>query len=117
MSRRAEQFDVAIVGARCAGSPLAALLARRGLRVCVVDSAHFPSETLSTHVIQPCGVRILGELGVLPRLTAAGAVPLDRFTLVNDDAALMKGIHVMDQKAQRIIDPSNIIKRRVAARS
>ena len=39
-----------------------------------------------------------------------------RITLVNDDEALMKGIHVMELKTQRIIDPSNIIKRRVASR-
>jgi menaquinone-9 beta-reductase len=37
-----ETFDVAIVGARCAGSPLAAMLARRGLRVCLLDRARFP---------------------------------------------------------------------------
>jgi hypothetical protein len=42
--------------------------------------------------------------------------PHEAITLVNDDEALVKGIHVMDQKTQRIIDPSNIIKRRVAAR-
>jgi len=88
MSRRAEQFDVAIVGARCAGSPLAALLAGRGLRVCVVDGARFPSETLSTHVIQPCGVAALRRLGVLDPLLAAGAVPLTRFTLVAGDARI-----------------------------
>src|SRR5947208_9519639 len=88
MSRRAEQFDVAIVGARCAGSPLAALLAGRGLRVCVVDGALFPSETLSTHVIQPCGVAALRRLGVLDSLLAAGAVPLTRFTLVAGDARI-----------------------------
>src|SRR4051812_34748807 len=33
----AEHFDVIIVGARCAGSPLATLLARTGIKVCVVD--------------------------------------------------------------------------------
>ncbi|TSD99763.1 FAD-dependent monooxygenase [Skermania sp. ID1734] len=78
-------FDVVIVGARCAGSPLAILLARRGLRVCLVDKANFPHETPSTHVIQPCGVRILAELGVLESVLATGAVPLDWFTMVNDD--------------------------------
>jgi hypothetical protein len=42
--------------------------------------------------------------------------PHEAITLVNDDEAPMKGIHVMEQKTQRIIDPSNIIQRRVAAR-
>lgn len=81
-------FDVVIVGARCAGAPLAMMLARAGVRVCVLDKAHFPSETPSTHIIQPSGVQRLADLGVLPAVMAAGAVPLDRFTLVNDDVRI-----------------------------
>jgi menaquinone-9 beta-reductase len=64
----AEHFDVIIVGARCAGSPLATLLARAGIKVCLVDRAGFPSDTPSTHTIQPSGVKILAELGALDRL-------------------------------------------------
>ena len=79
------RFDVVIVGARCAGSPLALMLARRGLSVCLVDRAKFPSETPSTHLIQPCGVQLLDRLGVLEAVLAAGAVPLDRLTMVIDD--------------------------------
>ncbi|MCT7657298.1 NAD(P)/FAD-dependent oxidoreductase [Mycobacterium deserti] len=81
-------FDVVIVGARCAGSPLAVLLARRGFRVCVVDKARFPSDTPSTHVIQPAGVAALEHIGVLGPALAAGAVPLDRLTLVNEDVRI-----------------------------
>jgi menaquinone-9 beta-reductase len=83
-----ESFDVVVVGARCAGSPLAVMLARRGLSVCVVERARFPSETPSTHMIQPCGVRILDELGVLDTLLSAGAVPLREFTIVSDDVRI-----------------------------
>lgn len=83
-----DEFDVVVVGARCAGSPLANMLAHKGLRVCVLDRARFPSETSSTHVIQPVGVAILDRLGVLENAIAAGAVPLDRFTLVNDDVRI-----------------------------
>lgn len=81
-----KRFDVVVVGARCAGSPLATMLARRGLSVCLVDRAHFPSETPSTHIIQPSGVQVLDELGVLDAVMGAGAVPLDRMTMVIDDA-------------------------------
>ncbi len=81
-------FDVVIVGARCAGSALAAFLARGGLRVCVVDKATFPQDTPSTHVVQPVGVQILDELGVLPAARRAGARPIDKFTLVNDDVRI-----------------------------
>ena len=81
-----------VVGARCAGSPLATLLARRGLRVCVLDRSRFPSEALSTHVIQPRGAAVLDRLGVLEPVLAAGAVPLTRFTLVSDDVRLSAAI-------------------------
>ena len=46
-------FDVVIVGARCAGSPLAALLARQGVQVALVERATFPRDTLSTHIVVP----------------------------------------------------------------
>ena len=58
-------WDVIVVGARCAGSSLARFLARAGKRVLIVDAAAFPSDQpMSTHFIQPFGVRILDELGV-----------------------------------------------------
>lgn len=88
-------YDVVVVGARCAGSPLAAMLARRGLRVCVLDRARFPSETPSTHVIQPCGVEILDEIGVLDSVLAHGAVPLDHFTLVYEDVRIEAALDVV----------------------
>ena len=53
------------------------------------------------------------DLAFLPLMLQA---PHEAITLVNDDEALMKGIHVMEQKTQRIIDPGNIVKRRVALR-
>lgn len=83
-----ESFDVVVVGARCAGSPLATMLARRGLKVCVLDRARFPSETPSTHMIQQCGTAILDEIAVLPALLSAGAAPLHAATLVSDDVRL-----------------------------
>ena len=52
-------FDVIVVGARCAGSPTAMLLARKGYRVLVVDRASFPSDTVSTHILHPLGVDAL----------------------------------------------------------
>lgn len=83
-----ESFDVIVVGARCAGSPLAAFLAARGLAVCVVDRASFPSEVPSTHMIHPSGVLGLERLGLLERLLATGAPPLDRGGFVIDDVHL-----------------------------
>jgi 2-polyprenyl-6-methoxyphenol hydroxylase-like FAD-dependent oxidoreductase len=68
-------FDVIIVGARVAGAATAMLLARAGLRVLVVDRAHFPSDTLSTHQIQLPGVARLARFGLLEPLLDAGTPP------------------------------------------
>jgi flavin-dependent dehydrogenase len=69
-------YDVIVVGARCAGSPTAMLLARRGHRVLVLDRATFPSDTLSTHVITPAGVAMLDEWGLLRQVLATGCPPM-----------------------------------------
>lgn len=65
-------FDVVIVGARCAGAPLALLLARQGCRVVLIDRDCFPSDRLSTHVLWPPGVAALGRWGLWDRVMAAG---------------------------------------------
>ncbi len=69
----AERYDVVVVGARCAGSPLATRLAEGGLSVALVDRATFPSDTLSTHIFQAEAVACLSRLGVLDRVRASGA--------------------------------------------
>jgi 2-polyprenyl-6-methoxyphenol hydroxylase-like FAD-dependent oxidoreductase len=65
-------YDAIVVGARCAGSPTAMLLARKGYRVLVVDRATFPSDTVSSHVLHPLGAAALARWGVLDRLAATG---------------------------------------------
>lgn len=80
-----ESFDAIVVGGRCAGASLATLLARAGLDVCVVDKDRFPSDTLSTHGIQPAGVRILGRLGVLDELLRL-APPIRHLRMSFDEA-------------------------------
>jgi 2-polyprenyl-6-methoxyphenol hydroxylase-like FAD-dependent oxidoreductase len=77
-----ESFDVIVVGARCAGAPLATMLARAGLRVCVVDKDRFPSDTLSTHAIQPAGVQVLERVGALDSLLKV-APPMVRGRMVS----------------------------------
>ena len=61
-------YDAIIVGARCAGSPTAMLLARRRFKVLLVDKATFPSDTISTHILWPHGAEILGRWGLPDRL-------------------------------------------------
>ena len=70
-------FDAIVVGARCAGSPTAMLLARKGYRVLVVDRATFPSDTVSTHLVQPSGVAALDRWGVLDGVIASGCPAID----------------------------------------
>ncbi|MEU1981605.1 NAD(P)/FAD-dependent oxidoreductase [Nocardia sp. NPDC019395] len=72
----AEYADVVVVGARCAGSATAATLARAGRHVVVLDSARFPSDTLSTHLLWPAGVAELSRLGALGAVTDIGAPEL-----------------------------------------
>ncbi len=62
------EHDVVVVGARLAGTTLAAELARRGRDVVVVDRARFPSDTLSTHVLFGGGVEELRHMGALDRI-------------------------------------------------
>jgi 2-polyprenyl-6-methoxyphenol hydroxylase-like FAD-dependent oxidoreductase len=66
------QYDAIIVGARCAGSPTAMLLARKGYRVLVVDRATFPSDTISTHLVHPPGLSAMKRWGLLDGLVATG---------------------------------------------
>jgi 2-polyprenyl-6-methoxyphenol hydroxylase-like FAD-dependent oxidoreductase len=73
------RYDAIVVGARCAGSPTAMLLARRGHKVLVVDRATFPSDTVSTHLLHPPGVASLRRWGLLERLTATGCPPIDTY--------------------------------------
>jgi 2-polyprenyl-6-methoxyphenol hydroxylase-like FAD-dependent oxidoreductase len=83
-----ERFDVIVVGARCAGSPLAALLARQGIRVALVERAKFPRDTLSTHIFEAAGINVLSRLGVLDRVRATGAEPIRRVDFRQDEYAI-----------------------------
>jgi flavin-dependent dehydrogenase len=73
------QYDMIVVGARCAGSPAAMLLARKGYKVLAVDRATFPSDTISTHLVHPPGVAALEKWGLLDQLLATGCPPIDRY--------------------------------------
>ena len=73
-------YDAIIVGARCAGAPTAMQLARKGYRVLVVDRATFPSDTVSTHVVQPVAVAALARWGLIDRLTATGCPPIHTYS-------------------------------------
>ncbi|MCM3870017.1 MAG: NAD(P)/FAD-dependent oxidoreductase [Pyrinomonadaceae bacterium] len=70
-------YDAIVVGARCAGSPTAMLLARKGHRVLLLDKASFPSDTLSAHYIHQPGVAKLHRWGLLDQVVASGCPPIE----------------------------------------
>jgi flavin-dependent dehydrogenase len=82
-------YDAIIIGARCAGSPTAMLLARAGHNVLLVDKDTFPSDKLSTHYIQPDGVRRLQQWGLLDQLLATGTPAITSFKVYSGETLLM----------------------------
>ncbi|HET6639751.1 MAG TPA: FAD-dependent monooxygenase, partial [Gemmatimonadota bacterium] len=73
------QYDAIVIGARCAGSPTAMLLARKGYSVLVVDRATFPSDTISTHLVHPPGLAALRRWGLLDQVVATGCPPIHTY--------------------------------------
>lgn len=74
-------YDAIVIGARCAGSPVAMLLARKGYRVLLVDRDRFPSDHMSTHWIHQPGVAQLEHWGLRERLVATGCPPITSITM------------------------------------
>lgn len=81
-------YDAIIVGARVAGSSLAILLGRQGKRVLLVDRDCFPSDTLSTHLLQAPAVEMLDKLGVLADVESSGLRRLGRLRTYLGDVVI-----------------------------
>ncbi len=84
-------YDAIIVGARCAGSPTAMLLARKGYRILLVDKATFPSDTISTHILWPHGAELMDRWGLLDGLVATGCPPVARRLIFDVGPFALKG--------------------------
>jgi flavin-dependent dehydrogenase len=78
-------YDAIIVGARCAGSATAMLLARKGYRVLLLDRTVFPSDTISTHLVWQPGVA--RPWGLLDKITASNCPPIRTVTFDVGDFA------------------------------
>jgi flavin-dependent dehydrogenase len=73
-------YDAIVVGARCAGSSTARLLADKGYRVLLVDRATFPSDTISTHIVWPRGLDALRRWGLLDAVRKSNCPPIREVT-------------------------------------
>jgi len=82
------EYDVVVVGARCAGAATAMLLARAGHRVLVVDRGRYGTDTLSTHALMRGAVVQLHPWGILPAVIAAGTPPVRQATFFYGDESL-----------------------------
>lgn len=69
-------FDVIVTGGGPAGSVLAWDLARRGVRVLLLERARFPREKVCGDYVEPRGLRILKSMGCLEELEASGPLPI-----------------------------------------
>jgi flavin-dependent dehydrogenase len=88
---RTSAHDVIVVGGRVAGASTAMLLARRGIRVLLLEKAAAPgTDTLSTLALMRAGVLQLRRWGLLDRIKAAGT-PAIRRTIVHygDEAVVV----------------------------
>jgi 2-polyprenyl-6-methoxyphenol hydroxylase-like FAD-dependent oxidoreductase len=75
-------YDTIIVGARCAGSALGLLLARRGYRVLLIDRATFPSDMpMSSHFVHQRGVACLARWGLREQVVATKSPPVSHVAI------------------------------------
>ena len=87
-SVKRNRYDVVIAGARCAGAATAMLLARRGLRVLVVDPAKRGSDTLSTHALMRGAVLQLHRWGLLDAVRSSGTPAIRKTTFHYGDEVI-----------------------------
>lgn len=73
-------YDAIVVGARCAGSSTAVLLARKGYKVLLIDRSGFPSDLpFSTHYVHQSGIARLKRWGLLDKVVRSGCPPITTF--------------------------------------
>lgn len=105
------RYDVVIAGARCAGASTAMLLARRGLRVLVVDPVRYGSDTLSTHALMRGAVLQLHRWGLLDAIRTSGATPIRTTTFHYGDETIevvikaRDGVDALYAPRRTVLDP------------
>lgn len=85
--------DVIVVGAGPAGSVTALEIARRGLKVLLVDRYEFPRHKLCGACLSGSAVQQLHQMGLSERLEALAGIPLQQFEMHSADKRLQLPIH------------------------
>lgn len=81
-------YDALVVGARCAGAATAMLMARRGLRVLLIDRAGYGTDTVSTHALMRGSVLQLHRWGLLSRVQTMGTPAVRQTTFHYGDEVI-----------------------------
>jgi flavin-dependent dehydrogenase len=80
--------EVAIIGGGLAGSVMAALLARRGVSVALVERDHFPRDKVCGEFLSYDSLPILDRMGLLGPIDEAGASRLRRCRIIGEHRTL-----------------------------
>jgi flavin-dependent dehydrogenase len=75
------EWDVAVVGGGIAGSTAAALMARHGLRIILLEKAGFPRQKVCGEFLSPEGADVLRRVGAWPHLDVHNPPRVQRLTL------------------------------------
>ena len=85
------RVDVAVVGGGPAGLALAAMAARRGLSVTVLERASLPHDKACGEGVMPAGLAVLERLGMLERIPSADSGPIRGVRYVQEDGSVLEG--------------------------
>ena len=83
--------DVAVVGGGPAGLALAAMAARRGLSVVLLERAPLPHDKACGEGVMPAGLGVLERLGVLGRIPDSESGPIRGVRYVQEDGSVLEG--------------------------
>jgi 2-polyprenyl-6-methoxyphenol hydroxylase-like FAD-dependent oxidoreductase len=73
---RLSMYDTIVIGARCAGAPVAMLLAQKGYKVLLLDRSTFPSEIAHGHFIHRQGPMLLARWRLLNKIVESNCPPV-----------------------------------------